>query len=393
MGILKTSFSKFFVFNFWLLFSNLSVFFIDHAVAADCDKYIRPFFAQAQTFAHDQSLLLKSRFGPVKKTKRYEIRVLSQSLFSADFSANKLLTSATHKFNQMLDRYEELGFQQVSYIEILIEAKTRSLAIRMRNSQGPYWMTSQHDPASIARVSGLAVQIGIPNFLGGFRCLEGPLGETCNFAWYPVKMNLSVVNAAEHSLDYDFVIAHELAHVFELVGLNIWREARADFLSFAITGETELRLPHYQLLDDMDVSGEIFRLETPVVRSLAAPRQSHRDLIAPSLRAYHLNSQVISSALYRMSQRVGLKPVIDLVHWMDSRALEQPRDLAPINGLEKNTEGPIDHVVDTNDVEAVRSAIQLQLTELGQILRRASNELHSEVVQQVVDEELAANGI
>jgi hypothetical protein len=138
-----------------------------------------------------------------------------------------------------------------------------------------------------------------------------------------------------HSLFSSFTVAHELAHDSQQLGAPrglIWFEARADFLAYAVTSKPEIAFPKGRDYLGFKENGELFKTSIPPKRSMRAPTIRVRaDLIA-NRDAYHENSELISSFLFRLADQFGLEKSLQFLRWMDSQK-EQPSldlDLTPV---------------------------------------------------------------
>jgi hypothetical protein len=170
-----------------------------------------------------------------------------------------------------------------------------------------------------------------------------PLAQWLNGSdWERRILFLTAIHDRFHTLDGHFMIAHDLAHgteINEAPNSRAWREARADLLAYFITGENELKYPrelgelykaHWPKLSEMSEP-----IEDPVMfvaRSLVEPSVDHLQRLIPELAAYHLNSQVFSSALYQVAQALGPESVSLFIRWMD----QQGQVLAPEVQMPRN---------------------------------------------------------
>jgi hypothetical protein len=158
----------------------------------------------------------------------------------------------------------------------------------------------------------------------------------------PALLLLTALSPKSHTLDEKFMLYHELAHLTERAGSKksrLWREARSDFLAWALTGESELSYPP-ELTRLEDSSTHHLRSDPldhvkvpsprPVIRSLVKPTVAHVDDLVPELAAYHANSQILSATLVRIAESFSPKLIYDLIAWIDRLPDEAIPDISSI---------------------------------------------------------------
>jgi hypothetical protein len=235
------------------------------------------------------------------------------------------------------------------------------------------------EPIATPWVGNARELIGIPGLLGN-RTLFIGLTERGGFEEMPKFLVLPAVTRTYHSLQNRYVVAHELAHVTENPNSHrdmLWREARADFMAYAITGETDLVFPEGIDVEQVRDDGSTYKRRMTRIRSLREPTVDSIERLHPRLGAYHHNSQITSSALFQLARRIGRERVIEFVRWMDRReGGEIIGDLEPIPGDAGADFKPRSGVeyVDPEDLNAVRAAIVGHLSEIGRLARRWSRE-------------------
>jgi len=160
---------------------------------------------------------------------------------------------------------------------------------------------------------------------------------------------------------------------------QMWLEARADFLAYYITGESEAVFPGGVPITLYKRNGERYETLVTTPRSLRQPTITSRDAIMPSRDASSYNSQILSSALFKMSENLGSQRTLEFIHWMDSLiGGEAIPDVDPL---------------DPGNPEIVRSAIEHNLQRLGGLFRRWAREFGTEYERSIVGLILANRNI
>ncbi|MBK8201311.1 MAG: hypothetical protein IPK68_02920 [Bdellovibrionales bacterium] len=317
---------------------------------------------------------LVSRVRPVHKSDRFDVRILSESMRRNIYSPAKLKETTVQEVNGLLDTYENLGFSFRSFLQVLVESHPNAMGQLGLSGAGKIMWT---DTAVATPWVGNARElIGIPNLLGRRSLFVGRTDKG-GYGDIPRFLVLPAVSSTYHSLQNDFVLAHELAHETENTKSHrdlMWREGRADFLAFAITGKTEVVFPEGIELELVREDGSTYKQKLTVARSLTSPSVADANHIMPHLASYHYNSQIMSSALYEISQKVGMSRAIELVKWMDSLTGDEV-----IPYLEPKPQGEFEakkqtEYIDHDNLTLVRESTRDHLSRMGSLFRRWVNQ-------------------
>lgn len=201
------------------------------------------------------------------------------------------------------------------------------------------------------------IGVGVPGISGKPKFFKG-LTEEGKFDLIPFILALTAMSETYHTLQNRFMVAHELAHLTENLSSHsdsIWREARADFLAYAITGQTEIVLPEGVYLEKIREDGTQYREFSTHPRSFTDPSVRSVNKALPAISSFHFNSQIISSALYEISQKIGVSRAVEFVQWMDE--MEGPNTIRDPEG-----EG--------GNLQQVKAEIQKNIMRVGQYLRQ-----------------------
>lgn len=320
---------------------------------------------------------LVSRLRPVYSDPRFDVRILSTGVSRNTFSPAQLKTAAIQEIQDLQSAYIEMGFSFRSYLQVLVEAHPNAMGTLGLSEEGRIIWT---DTAVATPWVGNAREfIGIPNIFGRRSLFLGQIDKH-GFPDMPRFLALPAVSSTYHSIQNKFVTSHELAHETENTESHkdlMWREARADFLAYVTTGQTDVVFPEGIELELVRPDGTTYKQKVTIARSLSHPTIASLDSIFPHLAAYHHNSQIISSALFNIAQRLGNNRAVELVKWMDR---QQGEDIIPyLEPKPPGTETEFEpkaytEYIDHNDLAAVRAAIKDHLNKIGQFFRRWLNE-------------------
>lgn len=320
---------------------------------------------------------LVSRLKPTYQNASFDLRVLSTDLRKNTFSPATLRERTIQEIGDLQSSYREMGFSFRSFIQVLVEAHPGAMGqLGLSESGKIIW----NDTAGNTPWVGNAREfIGIPGLFGRLDLFVGRTDKK-GFEDMPRILALPAVTSTYHSIQNRFVISHELAHETENPQGHrdlMWREARADFLAFLTTGQTNVVFPEGIELKLMRADGSTYKQKVTTVRSMSQPTVTSVSELWPSLEAYHHNSQILSSALYKVAQAMGRNHAIEFVKWMDRFGEDdaipylepKPTEPGPDFQPKVNTE-----YVDHNDINAVRSSITEHLNRVGQLFRRWATE-------------------
>lgn len=327
---------------------------------------------------------VRSRIGPVYSSDRFDVRILSASIWRNVFSPAKLKEEIVTGVNELMDRYDALGFHSRAFLHVLAEAHPGAAGELILKGGRSQWRDSTESSAFLTNAR--TTWIGVPCFLGGRKHFSDILKPERNgFGRFPDVLVLPVFSQRYHTYQDSRTVAHELAHWVENRHSHrslIWREGRADFLSYVMTNQTEVVVPEELDMELAHPDGSIYTKKLTLIRSLSKPTIASTSQIMPNLDLYHYNSQIISSFLYELAQQIGMKAAVDLVLWMDSLegGMSIP-NLAPLqeltfqHALEAMAGLPLSSgtdaiYVDQDDISQVRAAINDQLTAIGDLFRQ-----------------------
>jgi len=291
-----------------------------------------------------------SRYRQAYKERWFDIYILSEDLNKNSFSPLKLKKTTAGKIKKFHKAYEALGFFPSEFIHALVEAHPH--AMRVFQTTDPVGWVKSKDTVPFVTSFFKGYCIAIPTHSGGWLRFGHPYygssGQNDKI------LAVRALSETYHTLENDFVLAHELAHTTEKEAAFFsltWIEARADFLAYAITGETEVVFPEGLAIEEITPTGDFSQNVLFTVRSLTNPTVPDVDSLSFE---YHKNSQVISSALYEIANKIGMNAVISLILWMDSQDMS----------------GEIMHVCASTDLAANRRCILEMFHKIGMFLRK-----------------------
>lgn len=253
------------------------------------------------------------------KQQGFDIRIVSQWGGKSQWTNSELNDTAIKAIHQTRIALGNIGFDHSHYLNVLVEKHIGAI----------------HSPiygAGTCLAVGAFGMIETPNIFGGRSLFFGDMKSDQTLSQMPRILVLKAYTPQLHSLFNPFTIAHELAHDSEIPGSPralLWIEARSDFLAFAVTGKNENIWPSgfSKVIYDINGNENITSAETK--RSLINPDVEYfNDLIA-NRHAYHENSLIISSFLFRLSNKFNLETVLSFVRWMDEQESTLISDFSP----------------------------------------------------------------
>lgn len=281
--------------------------------------FSRPSWAGLTLFDSCQQVLLsvKPKLGLASsKHQNFDVRVVSQWGGRSQWSNRTLNDSAVSAITEAKNAIQRLGLNSDHYLNVLVEKHPGAISCPTQElgtclAVGPFGL------------------ITTPNILGFRSLFFGSSRRQDTFESMPRTLVLKALTTDCHSLFSPFTIAHELVgHDTEPYGSPnslMWKEARADFLAYASTGLAEISWPAEIEAMVFDDEGRILTTQEITKRSLVNPKVASKvDLIA-NRYAYHENSELISSLLFRFAKAFGLNVAVDFIKWIDS--LESSRIL------------------------------------------------------------------
>lgn len=270
------------------------------------------------------------------RDKMEAIHIVSQTAMSQG-RYQSLRRRTEEVIGPVAEKLRSYGFVPQGPLYIIVENHPQTVLVRQNGGQvggrGQWGKRLSVFPG----MAGENAQLGIPGPMGEMTWvghLGGRRAETRKFLLF------SALTENYHTLDNKFMVAHEWAHTTEPLQQpmgRIWREARADLLAYLATGETALRIPR-KLAEE---EGQVDRLaneekvhnsfeegqnsltrgptttETVTLRSLREPTMRRFSGAVSAQLSAHLNSQIISSALYAVARAFGDRALADFIHWMD----------------------------------------------------------------------------
>lgn len=316
-----------------------------------------------------------SKLTPTYRSSQFDLRVVSESASRNAFSPAALTKRSIGDLKSMYGAFAALGFRANTFMQVLVESHPDAVGSARFSSDGKVNFGSS--AGRTPWVHNFSAFIGLPNLFGGKSLFFGKLTSRYSKET-PGILFLPAVTETYHTLQNRFMIAHEIAHVMEAPTSHrdlLWREARADFLAYIITGQTSIDFPEGHELEIMQPNGDIEKQTVRMVRSLRTPTIESVSSLIPHLSAYHFNSQLISSALYSISQKLGRERALDLVRWMDthSGADAVPFLLARDEKSESKENDPNDYV-DGENKDAVRAAVRARVNRFAGLFRKWASE-------------------
>ncbi len=337
---------------------------------------------------------LISRIRPVYSDHRFNVRILSQSASQNTFSPSKLFERTVREVGTLMDAFNVLGFSFTSYLQILVEAHPH--AIRFLGLSPDSHLSWKNIELGTPWIGSSKSMIGIPGVFGGNKIFEGR-HEKGDFERDPEIFVIPAYSDTYHFVTNRFVLAHELAHQTENVKSHrdlFWREARADYLAYLATGQTDFILPEAANVNLSKQNGETYQVKVNRIRSLRRPVVASLNEAMPDLDLYHFNSQLISSAMYVLGQKLGEGRMIDFIDWMDHQTPRKKlRQLVDESKMLKPSTSPDHELVDGRDVKAVRRAVRNHLVAIGIQIRAWAEQSLTTAEFAVVDGVLSERGI
>lgn len=321
--------------------------------------------------------ILVSRIRPTYVSDSFDVRIVSDSLFKGNvFSPTALREQTINTIFSMQAAFRDMGFNFQSYIQVLVEAHTNAIKqLVLEENHKEKWVNHESNTPWVNYMGEL---IGIPNILGFSSVFFGK-SNNMGFSNMPRILVLNAFSKTYHFLSNRYIIAHELGHITEIKSSHlslIWREARADLLAYLMTGETRAFIPEGIIMETVRSNGITYKETKTTIRSLLDPTVPSIDFIYPYINAYHYNSEIISSTLYEMSQKLGTQKLIDFILWMDglkdTNLLIPKLEPLPESKDDKSKPG-IQYVNSKNSTE-VREAIRSHMLKFGHLLRQWSME-------------------
>lgn len=362
------------IFTIAIFIPNLAL-----ANSLDCEGYLKKStpLPKPRTFSISDNLdAYLSRLKPVYSNTAFNVRIFSKSILRNSFSPAGLKTRVVSDLNDLVSSYTEMGFLLNSFLQVLVEAHHNATAdLGFKNGQIRFIDRSSNTPW----VGNVRNFVGIPNVFGGWSLFTGIL-EKNSFVNLPRILVLPAMSSTHHSIEDKFIIAHELAHVTQndLSHSDLmWLEARADFLAYLTTGQTEVYFPDGIEIDIVSNDGSITKKVVKTVRSISNPTISNIDQIFINLNAYHHNSQIISSTLFEIAQSLGRERSIELIKWMDAIEGDQiisnlkPKSIASIDNSDSKVN---EEYIDDNNLNLVIIAIKDHLARIGNLFRQWVNQ-------------------
>ena len=268
-------------------------------------------------FASEMSLFRSKTPFPIRVNKNFNIRVIGNSVSSSQRSPRKVLKETKKMLKMYIDELEELGLTQDTFYQVLVESELNAVKqLGITKSGALSWAGN---PGSFPWIHNATELIGMPALSGQIKLFTGKL-KANRLGNKPKVFFLPMINEKSHSLDFKFIIAHEIAHTTEPDSTTwpmLWREARADYLAYFLTGETKMRVPPGTEVEVMDKAGVITRKKVDSVRDIASPEVKKLSEVRPSMQFFHDNSTLFSSMLLDMEKEFGKEASLDLIRWMD----------------------------------------------------------------------------
>lgn len=282
--------------------------------------------ADVINFCQEALVTIKPKLGLTSSRQPdFDVRIVSQWGGRSQWSNQELKQAAIKSVSETKAALKNLGFSHGHYLNVLVEKHPDAIS-------SPVYSTGT------CLAAGAFGMVTTPNILGFRSLFFGDTKKEDTFENMPRTLVLKALTSQYHSLFSPFSVAHELAHDSEPNGSPrswIWIEARADFLAFAVTGKREIVWPAHEGALIFDDFGNMSTTDhEEVKRSMLMPRVQHVRNLVPNQSAYHENSEIISSFLFRLARAHGLETALKFVRWMDIQEskiildLEQIRDSA-----------------------------------------------------------------
>lgn len=326
------------------------------AKEGECSKVLAP-----TRYSLRQNLpAILTRFGISKKTKNYNIWIVSRDRKRNLYSPQQLATDAERIIREVVADFRKMGFETQRSFDVAVEA--HSLAIYNRIINKKSWSLDFLSPTV-----GSRGHFARANWMGRVVPIKSAKERL---------IYLPTFDREYTALYHAFTLSHEFAHLTQNpVGLSfdVWNEARADLLGYLRTGLVQWRFPVlFDLTDEL-------RKSPPTSFSTYIPRDLSNPIITTvsqveNLKYYHENSTILSHALFELQRELGRQWLINMIHMMDRFHDKE------VNELYENN-GPFPVYLKTR-----------QFLILGQLLRLAS-ELVSPNHQDLVDAQLTKAGI
>lgn len=319
---------------------------------------------------------------PSGSGKGFNLRVVGVTGKKATFEPLQLYRRAKSLGGAYVANFEHLGFKFPAGLEFIIETHPGAVTVGKTPFHGAGWASQKMGHAFMAFDGS---NLKLPGLVG--RSKLNSNGQRVVF--------LGAVNEKQHALDFPLGVAHEIAHATEPLNSNpslIWREARADFLGYLVSGESQVRMPAQVKAK----SGSLTSGKVITTRDIAQPTVKTPDQGRASLTSYHKNSMIVSSLLHDLSQKLGRDEAVAFVKWMDALPPEhQVPMLLPLK--ERPKKGPLPRgvkFVDDRDSQVVGQEVLGNLHHIGSLMRHWAHEVRrlGKTERVWIDRELHTRG-
>jgi hypothetical protein len=336
------------------------------ARAEDVQRSPIPPASFCESFLENFQILRRSRSRqPPVANYQFDVRVIAKSPFHASFAPRELLSTAQQQVSKHLQRLRDLGFDEMPFLNVLLEAHPGAIMGLTDEGGGNFiWTPIQRRSPFLTNAREL---LGFKSFLG--TTVFMPKIQKDRFGHYP-RILILQAKESHHFIFDDSILAHEIAHLAEPFGVThrLWLEARADFLAFLMTGQTQLKTAGDMELEKMDAAGNLRNEKITIIRDLAAPLVRNLAEVRPGTEAYHDNSLILSSFLFENYRLLGRERALELLETLDivAQGLPEVRDARdPSKHLSHR---PV--FVDNKKPETVRKALQDNLKIFGLAIRK-----------------------
>lgn len=252
------------------------------------------------------------------KHDNFDVRIVGRWGARSRWKNRELQEAAITQVTTLRAALRHLNFSSDHFLQVLVERHSGAVRSPVYGEIG-----------TSLSVGAMAL-ITTPNIFGGRSLFFGKMNRDETPETMPRTLLLKALNEDYNSVFSSFSIAHELAHDTEVSNSPrslIWIEARADFLAYVVTGESQIAWPGKIGALAFDESGKMFVTDLPTKRSLSRPRVKRIKNLLPNVSAYHENSELISGFLYRLGGRFGLEVPLAFIKWMDQQAPIEKLDL------------------------------------------------------------------
>jgi hypothetical protein len=317
---------------------------------------------QVADVAYGRELVAVSPYQAVSAGRGFEIRVIT----GADRPAGSLarVRAMTAQMTFFRERFDHLGLPWPGHVHVLLDFRYRPRVLLQGRG-----FSLVSDTPNLAIFSGISI----------FDADSPPGGE----AFYDARNSpgnqavfLGFLKPHLHAGDMPEIVAHELGHLTERAESfrsGLWNEARADFIGLALTDRAHFdRLPDYELTYRVGPK-ESIKLSHNETRRLDRPWVHHTSKVIPNIDAYHINSALLSSALYDVARMRGVSLVLDFISWMDQHERSDDLALTRFGGLDKVALRPKRFVL-PDDFRRQRQLIENQMRFVGGKMREWARE-------------------